>query len=364
MEKKPMSIWMNNAWYVAMYARDLLPGQTAERTMLGQPIVLYRSTEGKVGALQDRCPHRYAPLSRGRVTAAGHLQCGYHGLEFNASGACVRNPHPSGRIPAAAKVRSYQVQERFGAIWVWMGAAEPDMDLPDLGIFEPDSGYQTVKPDWVRMDAPYDLIVDNLLDFSHVSFLHDGILGNEGMASAEIKTSQDGDAVTVERSMPNVQAPEYFALLYRDDCQPVDIWNIVRWQPPSSLRLEVGVTAAGAPRQSGTGLYAAHMLTPETESSTLFHFLGARWNPMPRSAEDDSRIAARLGELRRLLTAEQDNPMIRAQHQRIMQSGAPMKPMPLEIDGGVTAWRRVMAKLIAREDEQSSQVMAATTSKM
>jgi phenylpropionate dioxygenase-like ring-hydroxylating dioxygenase large terminal subunit len=350
-----MSIWMNNAWYVAMYSRDLLAGRTAERTMLGQPIVLYRGPDGQVGALQDRCPHRYAPLSRGRVTPAGHLQCGYHGLEFNERGACVRNPHPSGRIPPGAKVRSYPVQERFGALWVWMGEAEPAMDLPDLQMFEPDSGYQTVKPDWVRMDAPCDLIVDNLLDLSHVAFLHDGILGYENMVSAHIETRQDGNNVTVERRMSNVQAPEYFALLFHDDGRPVDAWNIVRWQPPSMLRLEVGVTAAGATRDSGTGLYAAHMLTPETENTTLFHFLGARWNPLQRSAEDDSRIGARLAELRRLVTAEQDNPMIRAQHRRIVQSGAPMKPVPLEIDGGAMAWRRVMAKLIAQEEDLASQ---------
>jgi vanillate O-demethylase monooxygenase subunit len=347
-ETAMMDGWPRNAWYAAMYGHDLPAGQLVARTILGEGIALFRDAAGQACALEDACPHRNAPLSAGRVLDGGRVMCGYHGLEFDTAGTCVRNPHGSGRIPAAAAVRSYPVCEQFGVIWVWMGDRPADpTTLFDLGAFAPDSGYVVGKPDWLLMEAPCDLIVDNLLDLSHVSFLHDGVLGNAETIAAQTTLKQDGQAITVERFMAGVAPPEYFNLLYRGDDRPVDMWHSIRWEPPASLFLDVGCTAAGASRDAGTGVFAAHLLTPRTATTTMYHFLGARYNPLPRDEADNARIQARLAELRRLAFAGQDEPMIRAQHAVISARGGKMQTVALEIDAGVIRWRRIMDGLLA-----------------
>ncbi len=249
-----MDGWPRNAWYVAMYGHDLGAGQLVARTILGEGIALFRDAAGQACALEDACPHRNAPLSAGRVLDGGRVMCGYHGLQFDAAGTCVRNPHGTGRIPAAATVRSYPVREQFGVIWVWMGDRPADpTTLFDLSAFTPASGYVVGKPDWLLMEAPCDLIVDNLLDLSHVSFLHDGVLGNAETIPAQTTLKQDGDAITVERFMAGVAPPEYFNLLYRGDDRPVDMWHAIRWESAASLFLDVGCTTAGASRVARRG---------------------------------------------------------------------------------------------------------------
>ena len=101
-KKKMISgTYLRNAWYVAAWADDLAEGQLLGRTILKEPIVLYRKADGNVAALQDRCPHRFAPLHMGKVVRGDRIQCPYHGLEFDASGACVLNPHGTKNIPSA-----------------------------------------------------------------------------------------------------------------------------------------------------------------------------------------------------------------------------------------------------------------------
>jgi len=345
-----MDSWPRNAWYVAMYVHDLGAGHLVARTMLGEGIALFRDAGGHACALAEASPHRNAPLSAGRVLDGGRVMCGYHGLEFNTACECIRNPHGTGRIPAAATVRAFPVFEQFGIIWVWMGDRPADTTtLIDLSAFAPDSGHVVGKPDWLPMEAPCDLIVDNLLDLSHVSFLHDGVLGNAETIPAQTTLKRDGDAITVERFMASVAPPEYFYLLYRGDDRPVDMWHSIRWESPASLFLDVGCTTTGAPRDAGTGVFAAHLLTPQTAATTMYHFLGARYNPPPREEADNARIQARLAKLRRLAFAGQDEPMIRAQYGVISARGGKMKTVALEIDAGVLRWRRIMDRILAGE---------------
>ena len=118
--------YLRNAWYVAAWSDDLADGGVLGRTILKEPVVLYRKADGNVAALQDRCPHRFAPLSMGKVLNGDRIQCPYHGLEFNSSGTCVLNPHGTKNIPPRARVRSYPVTEKHKAIWIWMGEKAPD----------------------------------------------------------------------------------------------------------------------------------------------------------------------------------------------------------------------------------------------
>ena len=106
--------YLRNAWTVAAWAHELDGGKLLARTLLDEPLVFFRNAQGQPQALLDRCPHRFAPLSMGKLCDGGaSVQCPYHGLRFDGGGACVHNPHGDGRIPVAAKVRSYPVVERW-----------------------------------------------------------------------------------------------------------------------------------------------------------------------------------------------------------------------------------------------------------
>ena len=104
--------YVRNAWYVAAWSDDVGDGQLVPRTVMNEPIVLYRKADGSPAALHDRCPHRFAPLSMGKIVNGDGVQCPYHGLEFDASGACTLNPHGTKNIPPRARVRSFPAIEK------------------------------------------------------------------------------------------------------------------------------------------------------------------------------------------------------------------------------------------------------------
>lgn len=117
-------MFLQNAWYVAASEAEL-GEELYPVTLLNEPVVLYRKSDGTPVALEDACPHRKLPLSMGR-RKGDDIECGYHGLTFDCSGSCVHAPG-SRRIPQGAKVRSYPLAVRYGLIWIWMG----DLELAD-----------------------------------------------------------------------------------------------------------------------------------------------------------------------------------------------------------------------------------------
>lgn len=341
--------WLQNAWYVAACSRDLAQGGVLGRIIMNHGLAIYRTAEGKVVALEDRCPHRYAPLSLGHVCKDGRIACPYHGLEFDADGACTHNPHGDGRIPRAAVVRSYPVDEKYGFIWVWMGVREQAGPLPAIDFLEPGTGYRLNQPDYLHMETPWNLIIDNLVDLSHVSFLHEDLLGTRDMIGPKNELVQNGNSITVSRFMPSVAPPEYSDLIYLADGQLVDKNHIVTWMPPTVILLDINVTSPGRPRDEGTGVYAAHLITPETATTSHYHFAAARWGLIERPPEEDERIEKRLAEARRKAFAEQDDPMMRAQFEVIKRHGGVFRPIMLDIDVGVVRWRRILDQMVIEE---------------
>ena len=333
-----------------MWAESLQPGQPQERVILGESIVIFRRPDGVLAALDNRCPHRSAPLHMGRICASGAIECGYHGLQFDASGACVHNPHGRGVIPAAAKVRSYPVIEKHSLVWVWMGerAADP-AQIPDLSVIDRSPPEHVTYRDVLDMDAHYEVVVDNLLDLSHTAFLHQGVLGNKSTVSAEIKVTQAGDSVTVSRWMPGVPAPGLFDMMFRRDGGVVDHWAEITWLAPSWLINDSGVTAPGASRSEGTGIFGLHLLTPVNERKTIYHFAAVRQNPISFPEEVRVDLMTKLKDLRRRAFTMEDEPMIEAQQRMIDKAGTGVRPVLLEIDAGAMRYRRVLERL-QRED--------------
>ena len=344
--------YVRNAWYVAAWSDDIGDGAVVHRTIMDEPIVLYRKAAGGVAAIEDRCPHRFAPLHMGKILDGDRIQCPYHGLEFDGSGACVRNPHGTKNIPPRARVKSYPVTEKHKAVWIWMGAAPADAaKVPDFGVLDNVPEIHTTKRDSITIRANYQLIIDNLLDLSHTSYLHDGILGNADTVESEITVEQDGDDVVIGRHATNSAPPGMFAQFWPNHPPRVDKFTKMRWMAPMTLRLVTGICKMGAAPESGTGYNAIHMLTPEKECSTLYHFTAVRFGVMTTDEKLNRDLQKKIADMRRFAFAEQDAPVIEAQQCIIEGANEPLDPVVLAVDVGPVRYKRILDKM--RQAEQS-----------
>jgi phenylpropionate dioxygenase-like ring-hydroxylating dioxygenase large terminal subunit len=354
-KKKMVSgTYLRNAWYVAAWSADLKDGQLLGRIILKQPIVLYRKSDGKVAALQDRCPHRFAPLHMGKVIHGDRVQCPYHGLEFDASGACVLNPHGSKNIPSRARVCSYPVIEKHKAIWIWMGERPADASkVPDFSVLDNAQQIHSTKRDRITIRANYELVIDNLLDLSHTSYLHEGILGNQETVESEIAVEQENDDVIVSRHAHNATAPGLFAILMPSNPGRVDKFTRMRWMPPSNLRLVTGICLPKATPESGTGYHAIHMLTPETDRTTHYFFTAVRFNVLTSEDALNAQIQDKISTMRRFAFEAQDAPVIEAQQEIIDAAEIAVDPVILAIDVGPVRYKTILQKLIRAERPRS-----------
>lgn len=167
-------MFLKNAWYVAAWDNELPNDKPIGRTIIGEPIVLYRKENGTVAAMADRCAHRHAPLSLGRVEG-NNLRCMYHGLIFDPTGTCIHVPGQD-RVPPNIAIRRFPVYEQDSWIWVWMGdpeQADPAKIPKAWGLNNPDWVMTAGQLDY---EASYDLINDNLTDLSHLDFVHETTL--------------------------------------------------------------------------------------------------------------------------------------------------------------------------------------------
>jgi vanillate O-demethylase monooxygenase subunit len=184
------------------------------------------------------------------------------------------------------------------------------------------------------------------MDLSHTAFLHDGLLGNDTMTHGTIDVRQDGDTVTVSRFNKDVPAVKVYDLLFRQDGKPFDFWDSMRWDAPGSFLLDTGVHAPGESKEKGTGIFAVHLLTPQTATSTNYLFSAVRQgvqNGQPPTPE----IAAKIGELRRHIFQSQDTVMIEAQQRVLSQFPAYTNHAALfSIDAGPARYKRVLRALL------------------
>jgi phenylpropionate dioxygenase-like ring-hydroxylating dioxygenase large terminal subunit len=331
-----------NAWYMAGWSEEL-SGQMLSRRLFDRQIVLFRKRDGSIAALADRCPHRFAPLSRGeRVGDA--IQCGYHGLTFDGSGACIRNPFAE-KIPAAAKVQSWAVVERDDIIWVWAG--EPaDADAAGIPDFSMTANSATVKAvhGYTLIEAPYEFATDNLMDLSHIEFVHKGTFAGDGVIFAGAHSvKEEGDTLRSNWWMPGVKAPPHTQGIYPPD-MITDHWLDMRWNAPASMQLEIGATPAGAPRDSGVIVQQVHIVTPASATTAHYFWATTRIHDL-ESAEVDNFLLQLFGQA----FDEEDKPIIKAAYDSLEgQDFWDAQPLSLGIDaGGTRARRKIQAMLKA-----------------
>ncbi len=233
---------MTNCWQVAAYGSEI--GRALfKRSFIGIAVILYRTEAGESVAMHDRCPHRYVPLSLGNLDG-DVVQCGYHGLRFAPSGACVGIPGQP-VVPRSAKVQVFPTVERHGFVWIWMGdaaLADPAL-VPDFHWFE-DADWATAEG-YHHVAADYRFLVDNLLDLSHETFVHPETIGNGAVAESPIAVTADAGAVRAHRDMRGCEPPPQFVAL-ANIIGPIDRWHTTIYTPPGFCVIEVGAVPAGS----------------------------------------------------------------------------------------------------------------------
>lgn len=226
-----MARYLLNCWYVAAHAHEVTREPLA-RTLLDQFLVLYRSENGDPIVLMDRCPHRFAPLSLGRVVG-DDIECGYHGMRFGATGGCTYNPHGTA-LPKAAQVRAYPAVERYGFIWYWPGDAEAaDPALIRPFPFLADTERFAVVCGYLHTACNYQLVVDNLLDLSHTPYLHPQFRSDEVSADAiratRSKLVRGADHVFAFRVIEDLPAPAWHREAFGLEDGPADTRLHMTW---------------------------------------------------------------------------------------------------------------------------------------
>src|SRR3954447_6383673 len=268
-------MFIRNAWYVAAWADEITDTPLARR-ICNEPVVLFRDAEGHASALLDMCCHRGAPLHLGQVGAEG-LVCGYHGLTFDRTGRCVRIPGQD-RIPERARVRSFPLVEQDAFIWIWMG----DPAKADPALIVPYPWHNDMRR-WPHKHTTYHiagsamLMVDNLMDLTHLGYVHASTIGGNPMTHVEAKmdTVRTNLGLKFTRWMRNSLPPPTYtrAVGFQGRIDRAQMFEFIA--PGSILQLsaadEAGAYTDGLPPDSKLQFRLFHGLTPETDT-TCFYF--------------------------------------------------------------------------------------------
>jgi vanillate O-demethylase monooxygenase subunit len=344
-----MTAIVRNQWYVAAYGREV-SRDLFSRTICGEPILFWRTESGEVTAMSDRCVHRRFPLSQ----APSHLVddtvvCGYHGFTYGADGVCVAVPGQK-RVPRTARLTSYTVVEQDSFVWVWI--ADPDRPAePDPATIP--RAHWLDSPDWdvvngvEHIDCNFGLLVDNLLDLSHETYLHGGYIGTPEVAETPITTEVDDDAgvVYVSRHMDDAECPPFYSKSTGVQGR-ITRWQDIEYTPPCLYLLHSRIAPVGAalPADDGTDSEAFHTeivyaITPETENSTHDFWCVAR-----DFAQGDDEVTTFLAENNRTVVM-QDVVALDVLQKALDSEKAGYQELSINIDAGGLAARRLLAAM-------------------
>ena len=345
-------MFLKNTWYVACMPDDF-QDKPLGRKICGESMVFYRGAQGQAVALEDFCPHRGAPLSLGFVKD-GNLVCGYHGLEMGCEGKTIAMPGQ--RVRGFPAIRSFPVVERYGFVWVWPGQVDKASEdlIPKFEFFD--------NPAWAyggglyHIACDYRLMVDNLMDLTHETYVHASTIGQKEIDEVPCVTTTEGDHVTTSRFMENISAPPFWKMALRGnklaDDVPVDRWQICHFTPPSHVMIEVGVAHAGhggyhAPDHVKAYSVVVDFITPETETS-IWYF----WGMARKFQPQDTALTASIREGQGKIFSE-DLQMLELQQKNLLAHPT-RELLKLNIDAGGVQSRRVIDRLLAQELAQEN----------
>ena len=343
-------MFLRNAWHVAAWDHELDRQGVLARKLLGERLILYRQAAGAVAALTDACSHRLAPLSAGR-REGDTVRCMYHGLRFDAGGRCVEIPGQD-RIPDRAHIRSYPVVERDRFAWIWMGdPALADPATIPYGHWQDDPAWRSI-PATMRYAADYRLIMDNQLDFSHLSFVHENSLGGSSTIAQTRPVIEpiDGGLRLTRWYLNEPDLAPYLAGL-TDLKGPIDRWHIYDWTTAGNvLSMDSGSAPAGTGAPQGrrdpraVQFHATQVLTPEDEHHS--HFF---WTYAHNVRLDDPAFTRMLAD-RIQVGFDEDRAMVEAQ-QAVMLERPDAAMIDLAIDQGPMLARSLLARRLQADTQ-------------
>lgn len=348
-------MFVKNVWYIAAFDKEFEQPFVARR-LLDMPVIMFRTSDGVLAALDDLCPHRFLPLSSGK-RVDDELQCGYHGMKFSAEGHCTCVPGQA-NIPSAATVKTYPIVSRHGFAWIWMG--DPSLASPDL---IPDIHWHD-SPDWACSDgyhhfnANYRLLNDNLLDLSHETYVHHRTIGNHeelSIANYPATVTTEADCIVrAHREMSNIEAPPFFAMVL----QPKGLIN--RWQIAVNLVPSLNITVVGVypveeERASAFAAHVLHLLTPESETSTHYFWSFVR-NYRLNEVELTNGI-----QKASAATFDEDKIIIERQQKELDARGKQVPGVAIRVDEAPIRARRLLDQRLKAEQENPAYVVAPPT---
>lgn len=333
--------YVRNRWYVAAWDVEVDRAPLA-RTICGEPIVLWRKLDRSVVALRDACPHRLLPLSMG-IKEGDSIRCRYHGLKLGPDGVAEEMPVKSERVNKGVCATAYPVAERHRFVWIWIGdpALADPATIPDF--------WPCSAPGWTfdggyyRIACDYRLVIDNLMDLTHETYVHAGSIGQQEINETALETETHGDEVIVRRWMPGIEPPPFWRDALKAD-GPVDRWQICHFLPPSSVLIDVGVApvdAGATPDNHDQGVrgFVIDALTPETETSS--HYF---WGMARNFDIEDMGFTARFKAQQGGVFLE-DVEILEAQ-QRSIDANPSLKLRAYSIDQGGVRARKVIDRLV------------------
>lgn len=337
-------MFLRNCWYIAAEAGEV-SRQPLGRMLLGEPVVLYRKADGVAVALEDRCCHRRAPLHKGKVIG-DTLQCGYHGFVFDEAGSCIKMPGHD-RLPLKnVGVRAYPLCERHRFLWIWMGESEkadPAL-IPDFHTN--DDPHWTATGMRLPVAANYLLLVENLIDLSHVAFVHPTTIGTDDTA-ATLEFDRGMDMVRVIRTAIDVDTPPHNrtqGLGPRSDQS-----KIITFLPPCHITIDITTTerAAEGVAPRSVHIFLINSITPETEGSS--HYF---WTSTRDFAVGDAATTEFMHRI--TLTAFNEDKDILEAQQRCIALDPEAPTINVHSDWGAVQAKRMMSQLIEAEADHAT----------
>ncbi len=344
------SYYLRNSWYIAAHSFELAGTRPVARTICGHEVVIFRGENGDVGILSDRCPHRFAPLSTGEVSG-NSIRCGYHGIGFDMTGACTFIPGDLA-VPNGFAAKRYPSVEKHGFIWIWMGEREADPALiPDF--HENSDPNWAAVPGYLNAACNYQLMVDNLLDLTHVVFVHKATLAGGGVTDTPLDVRVEGDKVFAQRMMINVDtAPIYRAARGLND--KIDRWQIFEYSVPCYIKITLGAREAGANTPLGEPVHMVlNGLTPETHNRIHYFWSTTRpWGLGDKKVDDIYRSMIELA-------FNEDKTIVEAQQRLIDRDPETALFVNFPFDRAGQSARRILRRLMNEEQGGGGKLEAA-----
>lgn len=339
---------VRNRWYIAAFCSEI-GREPIERRLLGLPVALYRRQSGEPVAMYGLCPHRYYPLAKGKVQGDS-LVCGYHGFVFEADGKCSKVP--SQGTAAGFCQPTYPIVERGPLCWIWMG--DPQLQDPanippyeDFGLDQP--GWHYSSPSYFHLNGRYQLLVDNLMDLTHLPYIHHHVDGGDSMKAPEIREEKRARSLRIVRS-GKVPFSQFHEAVFGPDARfegLSDFETLCDFYGPEFIRTSLPITRSldsGAPIHPDLGtLSILHGITPETENST--HYFGFATRNFRLAHEDLDRAWVEADSRIR----QQDVDAINAVELRLDEGIKRQRELLVRSDGPAVKVRREIQHLLNQE---------------